>query len=58
MSKIWRYLALGLIALLPLAMPAAAQRGEEEEAPQEEEMADTVDDVIVVTASRTEQRLH
>ena len=58
MSKIWRYLALGLIALLPLAMPAAAQQGEEEEAPQEEEMADTVDDVIVVTASRTEQRLH
>jgi outer membrane receptor protein involved in Fe transport len=58
MSKTWQYLLLGLIILLPLALPAAAQQAGDEEATQEDDAADTVEDVIVVTASRTEQRLN
>ncbi len=62
MPRIGRYLALGLMALLPLAMPAMAQQGEGDAASQSEEAGDEAeqkfDEVISVTASRYEQRLN
>ena len=61
MPKIWRYLVLGLIVLLPLALPAVAQ-DDETESSQEEgtetEAEDEFDEVISVTASKYEQRLN
>ena len=62
MPKFWRCLALGLIVLLPLAMPAVAQDDEADETAREEEGAaeteDQFDEVISVTASKYEQRLN
>ena len=59
MSKIWRYLALALIVLLPLAAPVMAQEGQSGESADEEPQAeDKFDEVISVTASKYEQRLN
>ena len=59
MSKIWRYLALALIVLLPLAAPLMAQEGQGDESAAEDPPAeDKFDEVISVTASKYEQRLN
>ncbi len=60
MSKFWRFLVFGTIALLPLAAPVAAQPAAGEEPAQEEgaQAEDKFDEVISVTASKYEQRLN
>ena len=60
MSKLWRYLAMGLIALLPLAMPAAGQQGDGSDTTEaaDDQAQDKFDEVISVTASKYEQRLN
>jgi outer membrane receptor protein involved in Fe transport len=60
MSKFWRFLVFGTIALLPFAAPLAAQPAAGEESTQEEgaQPEDKFDEVISVTASKYEQRLN
>ena len=54
MSEFHRRLGLGLVCLCLSFVPASAQEAEK---PEKKDMK-KVDDIIVVTASRTEQRLH
>ena len=67
MPKSWRYLAIGLIALLPMAMPSMAQQRADDDAPptaeegqagEEGQIEEEFDEVISVTASKYEQRLN
>lgn len=57
MREFHRRLGTGLVCVCLCIAPAFAQDGNEAAAAEDEEM-ESVDDIIVVTASRTEQRLH
>ena len=56
MSEFQRRVGIGLVVLCVCIAPASGQDTGDESQPTEE--MEEVEDVIVVTASRTEQRLH